>query len=88
MGDQAEESEEITVVQRQFVLKKRRCRKYRCRCNASVVTAPAPPKLIPGGRYSPEFAVEVAIEKYLDHMPLERQSRATRPCARSSSPRR
>ena len=76
MGDQAEESEEITVVQRQFVLKKRRCRKYRCRCNASVVTAPAPPKLIPGGRYSPEFAAAVAIDKYLDHQPLERQSRA------------
>lgn len=75
MGDQAEESEEITVVERQFVVKKRRCRKYRCRCNAAVVTAPAPPKLIPGGRYSPEFAVEVAIDKYLDHLPLERQSR-------------
>jgi len=76
MGDQAEESEEITVVERQFVLKKRRCQKYRCRCNAAVVTAPAPPKLIPGGRYAPEFAVAVAIDKYLDHMPLERQSRA------------
>lgn len=75
MGDQAEESEEITVVERQFVLKKRRCRKYRCRCNAAVVTAPAPPRLIPGGRYAPEFAVEVAIDKYLDHLPLERQSR-------------
>jgi len=40
------------------------------------VTAPAPAKLIPGGRYSPEFAVHVAEAKYLDHMPLERQARA------------
>lgn len=75
MGDQAEDSEEITVVERHFVVKKRRRQKYRCGCNASVVTAPAPPKLIPGGRYAPEFAVEVAIDKYLDHLPLERQSR-------------
>ncbi len=50
--------------------------KYRCACNACVVTAPAPPKLIPGGRYSVEFAVEVAAGKYLDHLPLERQARA------------
>lgn len=75
MGDQAEESEEITVVQRRFVLVRHRRKKYRCRCNAAVVTAPGPTKLIPGGRYAPEFATEVAIAKYLDHQPLERQSR-------------
>jgi len=75
MGDQTEDAEEVTVVQRRFVLVKRRRQKYRCRCNAAVVTAPAPPRLIPGGRYSPAFAVEVAINKYLDHQPLERQSR-------------
>jgi transposase len=75
MTGQAEESEEITVVQRRFVLVKRRRQKYRCRCNAAVVTAAASPKLIPGGRYSPEVAVEVAISKYLDHLPLERQCR-------------
>ncbi len=75
MGDQADESEEITVVRRHFYLVKRRRQKYRCRCNGAVVTTPAPPKLIPGGRYSTEFAVEVAVGKYLDHSPLERQSR-------------
>jgi transposase len=40
-----------------------------------VETAPAPPKLVPGGRYSVGFAVEVAAQKYLDHTPLERQVR-------------
>jgi transposase len=64
---QHEESEEITVVQRQFVLLTHRRQKYRCRCEATVVTAPGPPKLIPGGRYSVDFAVEVAASKYLDH---------------------
>jgi len=75
MGDQSEDSEEITVVRRQFCLLKRQRQKYRCRCNGAVVTAPAPPRLIPGGRYATEVAIEVAVAKYLDHLPLERQSR-------------
>jgi transposase len=73
---QHEEAEEITVVQRQFVLLTHRRQKYRCRCEATVVTAPGPPKLIPGGRYSVDFAVEVAASKYLEHQPLERQVRS------------
>jgi len=75
MSGQCEEAEEVTVVERRFVLVKHKRMKYRCRCNASVVTAPGPPKLQPGSRYSPEFAVEVAASKYLDHLPLERQAR-------------
>ena len=38
-------------------------------------TALGPDKLIPGGRYSVDFAVSVAIAKYADHLPLERQVR-------------
>lgn len=76
MGEQFEESEEITVVEASYQVVTHRRQKYRCRCNASVVTAPGPVKLIPGGRYSPEFAVHVAEAKYLDHLPLERQVRA------------
>ena len=78
MQGQAEESEEITLVERQFVLVKHRRKKYRCSCNGFIATAPAPPKLQPGSRYSPEFAVEVAAGKYLDHLPLERQVRMMR----------
>lgn len=77
MGDQSEDSDEITVVQRQFKLIRRRRRKYRCRCNGAVVTAPGPTGHLvrPGGRYSVEFAVEVAVDKYLNHLPLDRQRR-------------
>jgi transposase len=78
MGEQFEESEEITVVERQFLRVQHRRRKYRCRCNGCVVTAPGPAKLIPGGRYSIDFAVEVIAQKYLDHLPLERQTRIMR----------
>lgn len=75
MKGQFEESEEITVVERSFKLVKHLRQKYRCSCNACVVTAPGPLKLQAGGRYSLEFAVEVAASKYLDHLPLERQVR-------------
>ena len=77
MGDQVEVSEEITVVGVEYKVLKHERQKYRCgHCYSKVVTAPAPPRLIPGGRYSIDFATHVAEAKYLDHMPLERQVRA------------
>lgn len=72
---QFEESEEIDVVERRFELKKHKRQKYRCKCGECIETAPAPMKLVEGGRYSLNFAVEVAYEKYSEHAPLERQAR-------------
>jgi transposase len=71
---QYEESEEITVIARRFVRVRHRRARARCHCYATFVTAPAPPRLIAGGRYSIEFAVDVAVSKYLDHLPLNRQA--------------
>ena len=70
-----EESEWVTVIHRQFRRERIRQQKYRCSCNANVVTAGGPEKLIAGGRYTVEFAAEVAVGKYTDHLPLERQVR-------------
>jgi len=72
---QTEDSDEITVEMRTFKVVRHRRQKYRCACNGAVVTAPGPRKLIPGGRYSVEFGVDVGTAKYGDHMPLERQVR-------------
>ncbi len=73
MAGQYEESEEVTVTERSYTLVVHRRQKYRCRCNGCVATAPGPLKLIPGGRYSLDFAAHVAVQKYADHLPLERQ---------------
>lgn len=70
---QYEESGEVDVVARSFRLVVHRRQKYRCRCGGCVETAPGPPRLLPGGRYSIPFAVEVAVAKYADHLPLARQ---------------
>jgi transposase len=72
---QTEDSEEVTVVERQFVLRKLHRQKYRCPQGCAPVTAPAPPRLLEGGRYSVEFAVHVALQKYAFHLPLARQQR-------------
>lgn len=71
---QDDETEEVDVVERHFVMKKHVRKKYRCQCG-SVEMAEMPPRLVPGGRYSNDFAIEVAVAKYLDHLPLERQVR-------------
>lgn len=75
---QFEQSEEVDVVPRRFVLKLHKRQKYRCRCGGCVETAPGPLKLFEGARYSIDFAIEVASEKYHDHAPLERQVRKMR----------
>src|SRR6059036_2082332 len=78
MKGQTEDSEEVTVVERRFAILKHQRKKYRCACNGCIDTAPGPVKLQPGSRYPTAFAVEVAVNKYLDHLPLERQARIMR----------
>lgn len=70
-----EDADEIDVIERRFVIKRHKRQKYRCGCNACVETAPAPVKLFEGAHYSIDFSVESAIQKYADHLPLERQVR-------------
>lgn len=75
MAGQYETSERVTTVKLTYHVEQHLRQKYRCACNGAVVTAPGPPSLIPGGRYAPDFAVGVAVAKYADHLPLERQVR-------------
>jgi transposase len=75
MEGQYEESDEIDVLPLRFVVKRHKRKKYACRCGSCIETALGPDKLCPGGRYSVSFAIYVAISKYCDHLPLERQVR-------------
>ncbi len=77
-GGQSEDSEEVDVIDVKYVLKKHRRQKYRCRCGACIETATGPMKLFVGARYSIAFAISVAIAKYADHLPLERQVKMMR----------
>jgi transposase len=69
-----EDHEEVDVIERRFVLKKHKRKIYGCECGSETV-APGPLRLPGGGRYSIDFAIEVAFEKWCAHSPLERQVR-------------
>lgn len=75
MEGKFDESELIDIVDVEYRVVRVMQQKYSCRCGGCVETAPGPERAIRGGRYSLEFAIKVAISKYLDHLPLERQAR-------------
>jgi transposase len=78
MQGQFETSEMIDVVEVSYRVVKVQQQKYACKCGGCIETAPGPERAIPGGRYSLDFAIKVAIDKYLDHIPLARQERILR----------
>lgn len=75
MTGQFEESELIDVIEVRYELVKVKQQKYVCRCGGCVETALGPERVIPGSRYSLAFAIKVVLDKWLDHIPLERQCR-------------
>ena len=72
---ETEDSDEIDEIQREFVIRRHKKQKYRCAKGCHVTTANAPKRWFEGGRYGLAFAIGVAVAKYLDHLPLERQCR-------------
>jgi transposase len=72
---QFDESEMIDVVEVSYCIKQVKQQKYVCKCGGCVETAPGPERVTPGSRYSLDFAIKVATDKYLDHLPLDRQVR-------------
>ena len=75
MGDQCETSEMIDVVEVNYRVVQVEQQKYVCRCGSCVETAPGPERAASGSRYSLVLAIKVVLDKYLDHIPLERQVR-------------
>ncbi len=74
LTDLVEESWEICCEKIYYVLKHiRKIYKKNCGCNRPLITAPPPVKLIPRGKFSTEFWVDILINKYYLALPLERQ---------------
>jgi transposase len=70
-----EESEMIDVIEVSYRLVKVKQQKYNCRCGVAIQTAPGPERAIKGGRYSLDFAIKIAVDKYLDHSVPRRHGR-------------
>ena len=71
----SEECSHEVGVGNEYYVKVYRRKKYRktCGCPKQIVTAPAPKKLIPKGKFHRSFWIEALINKYKNHMPIERQ---------------
>ena len=68
-----EDAEFLTMIRKSFHIVRQKRAKYRCtKCHGDIATAPLPPRLIPGGSFSDEIAIDVAVSKYADHIPVER----------------
>ena len=74
-GDKTIDTEEVTVVRRTFEITVHQQQVYECKGCGHLDTAPGPDRLILGGRYSPEFGVTVAVDKYMNDQPLASQVR-------------
>jgi transposase len=74
----------IQIIERSYEKEIHRKKKYKLKAEFNpddgekdvIVTAIGPVALIPGMNYSTEFVASVACDKYLLHLPLDRQSKA------------
>lgn len=78
MKEWAGKEDVVEVVDRipaRWVIKQCTLEKCRCPDGCSIVTADGPRKLISGGRYTLDVALLSCIDKFVFHIPLERQVR-------------
>lgn len=75
-----DESTQVHVIERKYVKKVIKRQKYEStreieseESKKVIITANHPEQLIVGGSYTVDFAVSVIADKYISHMPLERQ---------------
>lgn len=70
-----ETREELAMTPAQFWVRviKREKRGSHCQEEQGVATAPAPAQIVPKGKLSNEFIIEVLVRKYREHLPVYRQ---------------
>ncbi len=69
-----EDREKLTKIPEQFFVVREKRHKYGCgKCHGGLVTAPNLPSIKPGSAFSDEFIQDVAVSKFCDLIPIERQ---------------
>jgi len=69
-------TEEVDMVPAKFFVREHVRPKYSCRrCQEGVKQAPMPPRPIEKGRPGPGLLANLIVSKFVDHLPLARQSR-------------
>jgi transposase len=67
--------EHIEVVPARLVVIRRKDERVSCPKDHIIVSAEAPPRIVPGGILGDTLILEAALDKYLEKLPVERQSR-------------
>jgi transposase len=75
---QVERCERIVVTERIYTAVTDEKQIYGCGDCGTTDTALEPVQLVPGGRYDTSIAVQAAVDKHVDHLPLNRQTKAMR----------
>lgn len=71
----------IQIIERKYIKEIHRKKKYKLKSEFSyvekdiIITADGPASLLPGMNYTTDFVASVVSDKYISHMPLERQTR-------------
>jgi transposase len=67
-----EESEQLTVIPKKYEIINQSRVVYGCKCHSTLITTPAPARIIEGSSYSDEMITDVALSKYCDLIPMNR----------------
>lgn len=68
-----EDSEYLTTEPKEYIIIQQKRAKHRCgKCHSSIVTAPSPARIVPGGSYSDEMIIDATLSKFCDLIPMER----------------
>jgi transposase len=63
----------LSVIPAQVVVEVRRDERVACPKDDTIVSAPTPPAIVERGKLADALIVEATCDKYLEHMPIERQ---------------
>jgi transposase len=68
-----EDSEYLSTSPKEYIIIRQKRQKHRCiKCHSSIVTAPSPPRIVPGGTYGDDMIVDATLSKFCDLIPMER----------------
>jgi len=65
--------ERLTVISKKFMIERDIYHKCGCpKCHGDIQTPPTIPQVVPGGVYSDDFIIDLAVSKFFDLIPIER----------------
>jgi transposase len=68
-----ERCETLEIIPAELIVRVRVDESLRCPCDGTIISAPPPNRIVPRGKLGDGFIIEALADKYLLHLPIERQ---------------